>query len=307
MANTTQSTISAVVTAQIRKTMVENLRAQLVFAAHATKGTIDRGHGTLIFPQYTDLSESATTLADDGSNPTAEAMSLTTFTVTPSEIGRVLSITRRAKAVAPHELVQIAADLLSYDGKRRVDTIVADAAKAGGTVRYSGTVSSRATVVANTTAADIRKAVVKLRSLNAIPFGDGTFKAITDPFVTGDLMAESGGTSGSWVDSARYAKPEEIARGEVGKMFGASFIESTQAPIFAAGGAGSVDVYTIHFLGKGAVGAGSIEDLTPTFVQGADKADALDRTTLIGYRLDQGALALQTGSYVRYETAATAL
>lgn len=306
MANTTQSTISAVVTAQIRQSMVENLRANLVFAAYATKGSIDRGHGTLIFPQYTDLSESSTTLADDGTNPTAEAMSLTTFTVTPSEIGRVLSITRRAKAVAPHELVQIAADLLSFDGKRRVDTIAADAAKAGGTARYSGSATARGDVTANIVAADVRKAVTKLRSLNAQPI-DGSFVAITDPFVTADLMAETGATSGSWADTNRYATPDEIKRGVVAKHFGAAFIESTQAPIFAGAGSGGVDVYTTHFLGKGALGAGSIEDLTPTFVQGADKADALDRTTLIGYRLDMGAKALQAASYVRFESAATAL
>ena len=307
MANTTQSAMSATIVAAIRDTMVPNLRANLVAWEYAIKGQINKGNGTLVFPKIGDLSESSTTLSDDGTNPTAEAMTLTTYTITPSEIGRVISVTRRARTLSPHDLTGVAANLLSFDAKRRVDTICFDALKAGGTVRYSGADAARADVDAIAVAADIRKAAVKLRSLNAIPFGDGSFRALADPFVTGDLMAETGGTSGSWVDSNRYATPEDIKRGTVGKLHGVSFVESTQTPIFAAAGQASADVYATHILGQGSYGAGTVEDITPVFVDGSDKADALNRTTLIGYRLDMGATALQAGAYVRFESAATAL
>ena len=305
MANTTQSAMSATIVAAIRDSMIPNLRAQLIAWEYGVKGQINKGNGTLIFPQIPDLSESTSTLSDDGTNPTAEAMTLTTVTVTPSEIGRVISVTRRAKALSPHDLTGVAANLLSFDAKRRVDTICFDALKAAGTARYSGSASARTGVTANAVGADVRKAVVKLRSLNAIPWADGGFKALTDPFVTGDLMAETATTS--WIDANKYATPEDIKRGVVGKLYGASFVESTQAPIFAAAGSGSVDVYTTHFLGQGAYGVGTVEDITPVFVDGSDKADALNRTTLIGYRLDMGAKALQDGAYVRFESAATAL
>ena len=307
MAATTQSTVTAVVTAQVRSQILMNLRANLVYAQVATKGTIDKGHSTLIFPQYTDLGESATTLADDGANPTAEAMALTTTTVTPSEIGRVIQITRRARAVAPHDLARIAADLLAFDAKRRVDTIIADAAKAGGTARYSGTATTRATVTANAASADFRKMNTKLRSLNAMPFEMNAWLAITDPFVSGDVQAESGGVGGSWQDTNRYTTPEQMKAGEVGKLFGSRVLESTQSPLFAAAGSGSVDVYSIHFFGREAVGYGSIEDIVTTFVSGADKADVLDRSIYLGYRLDTGASALNANNFGRFETAATSL
>lgn len=305
MANTTQSAMSATIVAAIRETMIPNLRASLIAWEYGIKGQINKGNGTLIFPQIPDLSESSTTLSDDGTNPTAEAMTLTTVTVTPSEIGRVISVTRRARTLSAHDLTSVAANLLSFDAKRRVDTICFDALKAAGTARYSGTHAARADVATIAVAADVRKAVVKLRALNAIPFGDGGFKALTDPFVTGDLMAETATTS--WIDSNKYATPEDIKRGVVGKLYGASFTESTQAPVFAAAGAASADVYTTHFLGQGSYGVGTVEDITPVFVDGSDKADALNRTTLIGYRLDMGAKALQNGAYVRFESTATAL
>lgn len=308
MANTTQSTVSAVITAQVQATMIQNLRDKLVFGAYAEPGTIDRGHGTLVFGKIPDLTESATTLADDGINPTAEAMTLTTVTVTPSEIGRVISITRRAKALSPFDLIMKAANLLSFEANRRVDTIISTAAGLSGTARFSGTATSRATTSANMTSADVRKWNTKLRALNAIPFDDGTFKAIAHPFVTGDLQAESGGVGGSWVDSNRYADPAQLKRGEVGKLFNTSFTESTHTQIAAAAGQGAVDVYITQVLGVGALGAGKVEDITATFVDDTpDKADALGRSVLVGFRLDMGATALQAGAYVRFESAATAL
>ena len=306
MATTSQSTISAVVTAQVRSDILTNLRGSLVFMQVATPGTIDKGHATLVFPQYTDLTASSSTLNDDGTNPTAEAMSLTTTTVTPSEIGRVISITRRARAVSPHDLSKIAADLLSFDARRRVDTIISDAAKAGGTVRYSGTVTARTSVVATATSADFRKMNTKLRALNAMTWG-GSWLCITDPFVSGDIQAESGGVGGSWQDTNRYTTPDQMKNGEVGKLFGSRVLESTETPIFAAGGSGSADVYTAFFFGKQGVGAGTIEGITVTTVSGPDHADALDRAKLIGYRLDMGASALNANNYGRFETAATAL
>jgi len=308
VATTSQTTIAAAIVAQVRADLIKNLRAALRFSQYATQGTIDAGHGTLVFPKYDDLSESATTLADDGTNPTSEALVLTTYTVTPSEIGRVVSITRRARAISPHDLIAVSTDLLSYDAARRVDTIISTAAYAGGTVRYSGSASSRATTSANIVAADVRKMVTKLKSQNAIPFGDNNFQCVTDPFVTADLMAEAGSTTGSWVDSNRYATPEQIKMGVVGKLFGANFTESTQAPVLAAAGSSSADVYVSHFFGVGGIGAGKIEDVTPTYVPPTPThGNALGREALVGYRLDMGATALNSSYYGRFESAATAL
>ena len=44
-----------------------------------------------------------------------------------------------------------------------------------------------------------------------------------------------------------------------------------------------------------------------TFVSGADKADVLDRSIYLGYRLDTGATALNANNFGRFETAATSL
>lgn len=307
MATTNVAAVTAAVTTQVKANLLENLRADLVFAQFATEGEISKGHNTITFLEVPDLSESATTLADDGSNPTPEALSLTTYVLTPSEIGRTVSVTRRAQNVSPFSIVKAATDVLAFDARRRIDTIAADALKAGGTARYSGSATARNGVDTVAKGADVRKWLGKMRSLNAQPWGKN-FVAITDPFVINDLMGEAGGTTGSWNDIAKYAAPERIFNGEAGTMYNSRFIDTTQSPVFAAAGAASADVYTAIVLGKGAFGMGSIQGLTPTYVPASpDHADALGRTAIIGYYLDMGAKTFNASRYVRFECTATAL
>jgi N4-gp56 family major capsid protein len=328
MATTSVAQITAAITNQIRTQLLTNLRARLILAQFAQEGMVDKGHNVIRFLQVPDLGASSTTLADDGVNPTAEALSLTTFDLTPSEIGRVVSVTRRATNISPFEIVSKAANILAFDAQRRIDTIVWTAGVAAGTVRYSGSAASRVTTSANMVGADVRKISVKLKSLNAMPWGaggqsmssggpsggtsggpgtgGGDWMAVTHPFVTGDLLSET--VSGSWLDTSKYAQPGNIYNGEAGKLYGVRFMESTNATIFAAAGAGSVDVYTALVFGQEALGVGSIQNVTPTYVPATpDHADALGRTALVGYYMDTGAVALQNASYVRFETAATAL
>jgi len=306
MSTTSVSAITASLTNQVKSKMITVLRAKLILAQFAQEGMVDKGHNVIRFLQVPDLSASSSTLADDGVNPTAEALSLTTVDLTPSEIGRLVSVTRRAQNISPFSIVEKASNILAFDGQRRIDTIIWTAAVASGTVRYSGAANSRATVTANAAGTDIRKWGIKLRSLNAMPWEGNTWVAATHPFVTGDLQGET--AASGWQDFNKYATPEGLKNGETGKMYGTRFVESTQATIFAGAGMGSVDVYATLIFGQEAVGVGSIQNLTPTFVPATpDHADGLGRTALIGYYMDTGAVALQAAAYSRFESAATAL
>lgn len=308
MSTTDVTSMTNAVVVQVRTKLLEVLRAKLVAAPYGERMSIDKGHSTLRALQVPDLSASTTTLADDGANPTAEALTLSTFTITPSEIGRLVSVTRRALNVVPIELVGRAANILAFDASRRIDTISWNALIASGTARFSGTASVRTSVAANITTADVRKWGTKLRSLNAMGWdGADSFVALTHPFVIGDLMADT--TTGSWLDTSKYSASTQIFNAEAGKLFGSRFVESTNASVAAAGGAGSADVYISAILGREAFGIGDIESVRTTYVpaDSTDHADALGRTALIGYYMDLGATAFNANNYVRFESAATAL
>lgn len=306
MSTTNVAAVTASLTNQVKTKLLTNLRAKLVIAQFAQEGMVDKGHNVIRFLQVPDLAASATTLADDGVNPTAEALTMSTVDLTPSEIGRLVSVTRRAQNISPVSIVEKASNILAFDAQRRIDTIVWTAGVASGTVRYSGSAAARNQVAANLAGADVRKWGIKLRSLNAMPWENNTWVAATHPFVDGDLQNET--TGGSWIDTNKYATPDQIKNAEIGKLYGTRFMDSTNATIFAAAGAGSVDVYATLVFGQEALGVGTIQNVTPTFVPATpDHADGLGRTALIGYYMDTGAVALQAAAYVRFESAATSL
>ncbi len=306
MSTTNVTAITASLTNQVKTQLLRNLRAKLVLAQFAQEGMVDKGHNVIRFLQVPDVAASATTLADDGVNPTPEALTMSTVDITPSEIGRLISVTRRTTNISPVSIVQKAANILSFDAARRIDTIIWTAGTASGTVRYSGSAASRVTTSANMVAADVRKWGTKLRAANALPWDGNTWVCVTHPFAIGDLQAETAATS--WLDTNKYATPDQLKNGEIGKLFGTRFMDSTNSTIFAAGGAGSVDIYASLVFGQEAIGAGTIQNVTPTFVPATpDHADGLGRSALIGYYMDTGAAALQAAAYVRFESAVTAL
>jgi N4-gp56 family major capsid protein len=50
-----------------------------------------------------------------------------------------------------------------------------------------------------------------------------------------------------------------IAAGELGMLYGIKFMQSTDAPIFAGGGASGIDVYATLFYGPGWYGTSTLE------------------------------------------------
>lgn len=61
--------------------------------------------------------------------------------------------------------------------------------------------------------------------MNANPI-DGAYVAIVHPYVAYDLMR-----SADWIDVHKYADPESLFTGELGKLGGVRFVESTEAKI----------------------------------------------------------------------------
>ena len=76
---------------------------------------------------------------------------------------------------------------------------------------------------------DVFRAAAELKAMNA-PKIDGYYAAIIHPYVAYDLMQEAGD---EWIDIAKYANPDSILTGEIGRLAGIRFVESSEAKIFA--------------------------------------------------------------------------
>lgn len=135
---------------------------------------------------------------------------------------------------------------------------------------------------------DVRTVVTKLKSLN-VPFFDGqNYIGIIHPNVTHDVQGDS-----AWTNAHIYTTPENIYRGETGRLYGVRFVESTLAPVSAGSANGiALSVAGVSQLAYGTVifgreffGVTEIDGGVKTFMhEGGSKSDPLNQTTVLGWK-----------------------
>lgn len=144
---------------------------------------------------------------------------------------------------------------------------------------------------------DIRKSVVELRRRNVATVDGQNYVGILHPLVAGNLRADT-----TWQNWHQYTTPEYLYRGEVGRVEGVRFVETTFAPVSAGSGDGqaisasaptSAVAYGTVVFGKGFYGVTELDGGIQTFtVQGPSKSDPLNQTTTYGWKSLFGAKVL---------------
>ncbi len=192
-------------------------------------------------------------------------------------------------------------------GARSVDALVRDELATCTNVIYAGGKTARAQLTAadKLTSKELRKAVRTLKKNLAEKF-NGYYVAIVGPDTVYDLQEDD-----AWVKVSEYQDKENIYTGEVGRLFGIRFVESTEAKIFEGAGASSADVASVIVLGRYAYGLTSLKGNKPRVVVktagSAGTADPLDQISTVGWKLDGfAAKLLQPEFAVRIECGFTA-
>ena len=134
----------------------------------------------------------------------------------------------------------------------------------------------------------------------------------------------------TWLNAAQYSNVEELYKGEVGRLFGAKFVMTTNAFITgdpletdadrfiyntdSGGGLGATkNVHVSLFLGEGAFGVPELSSQSPfspkiVITDSADKSDPLNLLITAGFKVFWTALRQNPAYYVvmRSKTASTA-
>ena len=192
-------------------------------------------------------------------------------------------------------------------GARSVDALVRDELATCTNVIYAGGKTARAQLTAadKLTSRELRKAVRTLKKNLAEKF-NGYYVAIVGPDTVYDLQEDD-----AWVKVSEYQDKENIYTGEVGRLFGIRFVESTEAKIFEGAGASGADVASVIVLGRYAYGLTSLKGAKPRVIVktagSAGTADPLDQISSVGWKLDGfAAKLLQPEFAVRIECGFTA-
>ena len=274
-------------------TLIDMAAPQLVYDQFGQKRPIPKNGGkTIEFRKFSALPK-ATTPIQEGITPDGGTLEVTKIEATVEQYGYYIVQSDVLELTALDNTIIEATKLLGKQAGVTLDTIVRDILMTGLNVSYAGDVAGRSNVTANITVADVCKVVAKLRAANA-PTINGDYVAIIHPYVAHDLMRDE-----EWIEAHKYAQPENIYAGEVGKVAGVRFVQSSEAKCFGNG------VFGCLFLGDGAYG---VTEVTGGGLQtivkqkgSAGTADPLDQRSSIGWKAMKTAEILVPEYMVRYE------
>ena len=215
--------------------LIDNAEPALIYDRFAQKVTIPKGHGkTIQFRKYNPLP----TLKDaikEGVTPTGQRIDMATVNATLAQYGGYIELSDLLLMTAVDNNLVMATKLLGAQAGRTLDAITREVVCGGTNVQYGeGQVSARHLIVGNEGDEDncyltvnaIRRAVRTLKNQNAEKI-NGSYVAIIHPDCAYDLMNDP-----NWKFPNQYANPENIFEGEIGKIEGVRFIESTEAKVF---------------------------------------------------------------------------
>ncbi len=285
--------------------LIDNATPKLVHDQFGQKHPIPKNGGkTIEFRKYSPLPKLTTPL-QEGVTPDGQSLTMSTITATVAQYGGYITLSDILMLTAiDNNLVQ-ATKLLGAQAGATLDTIVREVLNGGTNVIFSGDKDARGDLAEGDylTVDDIKKAVRLLKTQNAEPI-NGSWVGIIHPDVAYDLTNDP-----AWKDVKTYSDPSDIYEGEIGKLYGVRFVETTEAKIWAKAGAGSRAVYSTLILGDNAYGTteisgGGLEHIVKQ-LGSAGTADALNQRATAGWKATKVAERLVENYMVRIESAST--
>lgn len=278
--------------------LIDNALPKLVHDQFGQKHPIPKNGGkTIEFRKYNPLPKLLTPLTE-GVTPDGQSLTVTTIEATVAQYGGYVTLSDVLLLTAIDNNMVQATKLLGNQAGATLDTITREVLNGGTNVVYAGGVDARSALTAEhkLTVDDIKKAVRALKNQNAEKIGD-SYVAIIHPDVTYDLTNDP-----HWQAVKDY-DPKDWYEGEIGKIAGVRFVETTEAKIFEGG------VYSTLILGDNAYGVTEIEGggLQHIVKQlgSAGTADALDQRATVGWKAIKVAERLVEQFMVRVESKST--
>ena len=304
-----QNQISAEDKTFYERALLERLLPELHFYKDAMKKKLPKNEGrTVNFRRFNSLTAPGSSLTE-GVTPDGNDLSVTAITATVAQEGDWVSISDLIQLTGIDPIVTETSELLGEEAQKVIDTRIQTAISSGTNVFYAGGAATRAGLESASTkylvGSDIKKIVRKLKNANARRFADGYYHMIIDPSQAYDLMADT-----AWVDVTKYSQPEKMEKGELGKMYGMKFYESTNLQVVdsSSTAATKIDVHIAFAYGRDAYGCVDLEGGAgkPEIIikpnGSAGSADPLNQKASVGWKNCFTAVITQPTALVRVES-----
>lgn len=255
----------------------------------------------------------------EGVPTTAVALSAVNVSAVAAQYDAAVSVSDLLVKQSFGDVMKAAMQRLAYNAGLSIDTIVRNVAVPGGVVQNATGVASYTAIPATGvfSITELRKAIRTLQRNDAFKVGGGVnaneanangyWVAVVHPDVAYDIMGDT--ATGAWIDSNRYAGSEAIFQGEIGKLYGTRFLQTsnayslTNSAIVASGNA-----YCTLVTGSDFFGVTTLQNLQ-TFIKDFGSAGAGDPTNKIataGWKTTFTTAVLNSSFGVSVYSAATA-
>lgn len=325
MPNTNTTLNTAAPATYLNKTFYDRLllkraKTKLVHGKYGQERSIPDHNGTTVeyrrFEEFDPLL--VTPGLTEGITPEGQKLSQTHVEAKIKQYGAYVEVSDLLKRTSYDEVVQEAAELLGDQLGTAIEWVTRDIMNTGTNVQYANGKTSRATLSAEDklTTVEVRKAVRTLKK-NKAPMFDNIegkkkrphYICITSPDATFDLQDDP-----LWQDVSKYSNAEAIYDGEIGRLFGVVFVESTEAKVFESTDEETLqtDVHSALVFGTDAYGTVKLEGkqnietiIKPLGSEGS--GDPLNQRATVGAKVEgYTSVILNNAWIVRIEHGATA-
>ena len=290
--------------------LIDLVEPELVHDQFGQKHPIPKNGGkTIEFRKYDSLAKALTPLTE-GVTPNGQKLNMGVITATVAQYGGYIELSDVLLLTAiDNNLVQATKALASQAG-RTLDTVTREVLQGGTNVYFCGGVNARASLYytdadhnCDLTFDDIRKAVRALKVQNT-PKISGSYVAIVHPDVAYDIMSDE-----KWINVKTYSDPDGMYEGEIGKIEGVRFVETTEAKVYKQAGVSDRDVYGTLIMGADAYGVtevtgGGLQHIVKQLGSGGT-TDPLNQRATAGWKAIKVAERLVEQYMIRVESTST--
>jgi N4-gp56 family major capsid protein len=255
---------------------------------------------SVVFSIYSDLNAVTSTLVETADVSSVALGNPSQVSVVLNEYGSAVTTTKKLNLTSFNDVDAALANIIAYNAADSIDQVVAGVLTAGTNVIYAGTAATTTNGLTSSDVikvADIREAVVQLRTNKALPRIGELYAAYLHPRQSADLRAESG--TGGFQELTKYVERTPFVAGAVGVIEGAFIVETPRVP-FASNG--TTNVYKAIIAGREALAEAMAQDITTVI---GPEIDALRRFRTIGWYYFGGFNRLREAALYRIESAAS--
>lgn len=281
--------------------LIDEATPNLIHDQFGQKRPIPKNGGKRIeFRKFASLPKALTPLTE-GVTPDGKKLSVSAIEAEVAQYGDYIVQSDVLELTSIDNTIVEATKILGNQAGLTLDTITRNVLQGGTNVYYcpkaDGTAVTSRSALDNTCklTVDVIKRAVAIMKKNNAPKINGDYVAIIHPFAAYDLMSDP-----AWIEAHKYATPENIYEGEIGKIAGVRFVESSEAKVYAGG------IFGTLLIADGAYG---VTEITGGGLQtiikqlgSAGTADALNQRSSIGWKAIKTAERLVEPYLMRIES-----